>query len=172
MYLFLFVYLTVLDLSCCLQDLQSSLQHVGVLAEACGIQFFSDRTQAPCIGIAESQPLDHQGGLAFIGFMFGCRCFSQLKVNHAMVTELPDLRVYCSKSSAFTHIFTWVDTCCSTYFSLQRSELKMWLLSQTCQSCSTEERLQTHRKALKASICQWHLSLYTHISLTKANSMG
>ena len=56
----LFFFLAVPGLSCNMQDLQlwhanSQLWHVG------SNSLTRDRTWAPCIGSAESQPLDHQG---------------------------------------------------------------------------------------------------------------
>ena len=45
-----------------MQDLQSSLKHVGPIVVACAISFPGQGLrQAFCIGSTESQPLDHQG---------------------------------------------------------------------------------------------------------------
>ena len=71
--LFLFIYLFILaatGLSCGRQDLHCSMQDPFLVAAcglvSCGMRTESssparDRTQAPCIGSAESYPLDHQG---------------------------------------------------------------------------------------------------------------
>ena len=49
----LFIYLPAPSLSCGMQDLLSSLRHVR------SSSLTRDRTQARCIGSAESWPLDH-----------------------------------------------------------------------------------------------------------------
>ena len=59
----IFIYLTLLGLSCGMQDLQSGHLGPGSLAR--------DQTWAPCIGRAGSQPLDHQGIPSQVGFKPG-----------------------------------------------------------------------------------------------------
>ena len=59
----IFIYLTLLGLSCGMQDLQSG--HLGPSSLA------RDQTWARCIGRAGSQPLDHQGIPSQVGFKPG-----------------------------------------------------------------------------------------------------
>ena len=59
---YLFVYLAALGLSCVMQNLCSVLHHMGTSSLA------RDRTLAPLIGSAESQPLGHQGSPHQPGF--------------------------------------------------------------------------------------------------------
>ena len=62
---YLFIPSAVLGLNCCAQHLQSSLWDAGYFVVACELLVAGssslNRAQIPCIGSAESQPLDHQG---------------------------------------------------------------------------------------------------------------
>ena len=69
--IYLFIYLAAAGLSCGMRDLRCGvrdlqLQHVGSFS--CSM-WDLDRTQAPCIGSAESQPLDHQGSPLLVCFL-------------------------------------------------------------------------------------------------------